>query len=108
MIACRLRRLSRCLTLLVVALLLCVPPQVQGGTIRNRDAKPYKFTVHWDDLSPPETYEINPGEERRFEEKRATIELVGQRDSIYVRPGDGVIIVNGVMGLLPPPEPKAP
>lgn len=68
-----------------------------AGTIRNEDDSEYTVTLHWEDLSPPETFTLAPGGERRFEDKRGTVELVGKKDNMYVWPQELVVIRNGVM-----------
>ncbi len=90
--------------LLLLGAIAALP--AHGGTIRNTDNKEYVFVVHWEDLSTPEKYEISPGESRSFDDKRATIELLGKKDNIYVRPTDAVVIRNGVMQVLEKPDPK--
>ncbi len=68
-----------------------------AGSIRNTDPKEYQYTVHWEDLSPPQPGVIAPREEKAFADKTATVVLHGQNDNIYVRPGERILISNGVM-----------
>ncbi len=68
-----------------------------AGTIRNDDDREYTLTLHWEDLSPPETFTLASGAERRFEDKRVTVELVGKKDNMYIWPQELVVIRNGVM-----------
>lgn len=79
------------------ACLLLAAGPLQAGSIRNADAVDYKCKLHWEDLSPPTIFEIQPGESRQFEDKRVTVELVGKKDNIYVRPEERVMILNGVI-----------
>jgi hypothetical protein len=69
----------------------------EAGTLVNRDRKPYKYSIFWDDLSVPVKGDIGPMEKVFFPDKAATIELVGKRDNIYVRAQESVYILNGVM-----------
>lgn len=68
-----------------------------AGSIRNDDDREYTVTLHWEDLSPPETFTLESGGERRFEDKRVTVELVGKKDNMYVWPRELVVVRNGVM-----------
>jgi len=86
-------------SLMLGAGLALMAASAAAGTVRNEDAREYSITVHWEDLSPPETFELPPGEERRFEDKRATVELVGRKDNIYMQPEDVVVVQDGVMRL---------
>lgn len=82
----------------VVVLLCCgLSLPAAAGSIRNTDPKEYQYTVHWEDLSPPQPGVIAPREEKAFAEKEATVVLHGQNDNIYVRPGERILISNGVM-----------
>jgi hypothetical protein len=74
---------------------------VEAGSIRNTDTKEYQYTVHWEDLSPPQPGVLAPGEEKTFADKDATVVLHGQNDNIYVRSGERILISNGVMRIEP-------
>lgn len=86
------------LALLLVAGCVLMPLRcANAGIIRNTDKKEYKYTIHWEDLSKPETFSLGPGETQGFDERKATIVLQGHKDNIYVRPGETILIINGVM-----------
>lgn len=97
----RLCPVFACLVLLLLAVFCCA---AHAGVLRNEDEKEYKVTVHWEDLSPPETFVMAPGEKRHFEDKPSTVELVGRKDNIYVRPQEEIVIRGGVMRRLLPEE----
>ncbi len=82
----------------VAAALLCAAAlQADAGSIRNTDPREYQYTVHWEDLSPPQPGTLAPREEKSFSDKPATVVLHGQNDNIYVRPGERIVVSNGVM-----------
>lgn len=74
-----------------------------AGTLRNEDRQVYKYVVHWEDLEPAVSGEILPGQKLDLRDAAATIELVGKRDSIYMRPGERIVIAGGILRSLDHP-----
>ncbi len=100
-LALALRLVCRCgpaATLLAAsALVLSLALPCRAGMVVNRDKKTYVIVAHWDDLSTPEKQEIHPGEKLFFEDKPCTVEVIGQRDNMYLRPRETIILSNGVL-----------
>ncbi len=93
-----MRVFVKLLSVAMVALpMIASVTEVFAGSIRNTDNKEYEYSVHWSDLSPPESGKIGPKEVQSFADKPATVDLHGQKDNIYVRPGERILIVGGIM-----------
>ena len=92
-----MRTLSRGVfaTLCCLLSLCCLP--VQAGTLRNLDRQVYTYAVHWDDLEPATRGEIKPNETVTFRNATGYIELVGKRDSIYMRHDEAILIQGAIL-----------
>ncbi len=77
--------------------LLFSPAPSFAGSLRNADPRPYNYRIFWDDLSPTEEGEIKPKEEKKFDDKRCTIQLMKQLDNIFVRPHESIVIRDGIL-----------
>ncbi len=85
-------------SVLFLATLVLFPSySVCAGELRNNDPKTYTYRIFWDDLSPTIEDEIKPQEEKKFDDKPCTIQLLNQLDNIFVRPHESIFIHDGIL-----------
>ncbi|GAB7081731.1 hypothetical protein [Megalodesulfovibrio paquesii] len=88
-----------CFVLLLAACWLAAqgPTPVRAGTLRNMDRQIYTYAVHWDDLETATKGEIKPNETVMLRNATGYIELLGKRDSIYMRHDEAIQIQGGIL-----------
>ena len=87
---------------LALAALLLAAGQAWAVTLVNRDDSGYQWAVYWQDLSGIDRGDIGPrGKVELPKDAQGLLELVGKFDNIYVKPGETIVIIDGVMRKMP-------